>query len=275
MSVSDWHSPAWKLLANHRPLVIGHRGYCQFAPENTLPSFELALKAGVDLVELDCRQTSDGVFVVIHDPELNRTTDARRQWKRRHNRVDSRTALEIKTLDGGRWFNAKFAGTGVPLLTEALDLIQKHSLTLIEHKAGEAGDLVRLLRERHLINRVIVQSFDWHFLRIFHQFAPEQVLGALGPAKVLVNGRKPTRIFRRLSTSWIRELQKTGARLAVWSQQVSPRSIALAHRHHLKVWVYTVNTQRRANRLLNFGVDGLITDNPALIWRTLALRSPK
>jgi len=96
MTGSETHLPAPKLLASNRPLVIGHRGYAQFAPENTFPSFEMAVAAGADLVELDYRQSKDGVLMVIHDPELNRTTDARRRWRQRHNRVESRTALKIQ-----------------------------------------------------------------------------------------------------------------------------------------------------------------------------------
>jgi glycerophosphoryl diester phosphodiesterase len=271
-NIAQTHWPAVKLLANHRPVVVGHRGYSQFAPENTLPSFELALAAGADLVELDCRQTKDGVLVVIHDPFFDRTTNSRQLWRRRRIKVESKTALEIRDLDAGNWFAPKFGGTKVPLLADALSLIVKRSTALIERKGGDAEHLVKLLRERHLINRVVVQSFDWAFLRAFHALAPEQVLGALGPPRVLSSGRKPAALFRRLHLGWLRELEKTGARIAVWNQQVSKRAIGLAHHRGLAVWVYTVNTQRRAERLLRMGVDGLITDNPALIWRTLALR---
>src|SRR5438445_179138 len=69
-------SPAEKLLNAPRPLVIGHRGYCEIAPENTLPSFKLAKTAGADLVELDYYPTKDGELIVIHDATLDRTTDA-------------------------------------------------------------------------------------------------------------------------------------------------------------------------------------------------------
>src|SRR5689334_6990764 len=123
MAASDTHHPALKLLNSHRPLVIGHRGYCQFAPENTLPSFKLAMDAGADLIELDCRRTRDGVLVVIHDPDLSRTTDARRRWKQRRSKVESRTDLELHSLDAGRWFDRKFAGTRVPMLADALEFI--------------------------------------------------------------------------------------------------------------------------------------------------------
>jgi len=275
MTVSEAHSTAPKLLASKRPLVIGHRGYAQFAPENTFPSFEMAVAAGADLIELDYRRSKDGVLMVIHDPELNRTTDARLRWRRRHNRVESRTALEIQTLDAGSWFGHEFVGTRVPVLAEALEVIQRSSVALVERKAGDAAGLVKLLREKHLINKVIVQSFDWAFLRALHRLAPEQVIGALGPPKVLCNGRKPAAIFRRLNGPWLRELQKSGARVAVWNQQVSRSGIQVAHQRGIKVWVYTVNTQRRANRLLNVGVDGMITDNISLVWRTIALRGSK
>ena len=272
MNVAKSHWPALKLLANKRPLVIGHRGFSQFAPENTLASFGLAMAAAVDLVELDCHQSKDGVLLVIHDPFLDRTTDARHRWRRRRIRVHSHTAHEICSLDAGSWFGPSFRGAKVPLLAEALDFIVKASTPLIECKAVAAVDLVNLLREKHLINRVIVQSFDWAFLRTVHALAPEQILGALGPPRLLSNGRRPAALFRRLNLPRLRELENSGARLAVWNPKVSRPVVSLAHERGLKVWVYTVNTQRRANRLLRMGVDGLITDNPAVLWRTLALR---
>src|SRR5712671_2335422 len=76
MKAAETDLPALKLIASARPLVIGHRGYSQFAPENTLPSFKLAMAAGADLVELDYYHSKDGQLIVIHDPDLDRTTDA-------------------------------------------------------------------------------------------------------------------------------------------------------------------------------------------------------
>src|SRR5207247_364836 len=81
--------PALRILASPRPLVIGHRGYCQFAPENTLPSFTLALTAGADLVELDYYHTKDGQLIVMHDPDLDRTTDATNRWGGKHIKVET------------------------------------------------------------------------------------------------------------------------------------------------------------------------------------------
>src|SRR5258708_2518357 len=128
MIASEPTLPALKLLASKRPLVIGHRGYCQFAPENTLSSFKLAMAAGADLVELDYYPSKDGQLVVMHDPDLDRTTDATNRWHASHIKLESKTVSEIKTLDAGSWFDSKYAGTKVPLLTEALDTIQNGRL---------------------------------------------------------------------------------------------------------------------------------------------------
>lgn len=261
------------LIASKRPLVIGHRGYCQFAPENTLPSFKLALTAGADLVELDYHHTKDGKLIVIHDSELDRTTDATNHWSQKRIKVASRTAAEIQSLDAGSWFDAKYAGTKIPLLAEALDTIEQGSVTLIERKAGDPDACIKLLRDKDLINKVVVQAFDWQFLREFHEQEPNQALGALGPPSLLPDGKKPSGRNKELSAAWLDDLQRTGAKVAVWNDQVSKQSVQLAHERGLKVWVYTINDPALADRLLDMGVDGLITNNTSLIWKTLALRT--
>ena len=152
MNASKPTLPALKLVASQRPLVIGHRGYCQFAPENTLPSFQLALAAGADLVELDYYHSRDGKLVVIHDHELDRTTDATNRWAQKKIRVETKTAAELQSLDAGSWFAPKYAGTRIPLLAEALDTIQRGGVTLIERKGGAPADCLQLLREKHLVN---------------------------------------------------------------------------------------------------------------------------
>jgi len=270
---ADTNVSALNMIASKRPLVIGHRGYWQFAPENTLPSFKLAMAAGADLVELDYHHTKDGKLIVIHDSELDRTTDATNRWPQKRIKIASKTAAEIQSLDAGSWFDAKYAGTKVPLLAEALDTIQQGSVTLIERKDGEPAECIKLLRNKDLINKVVVQAFDWEYLREFHELEPQQVLGALGPPTLLPDGKKPSRRGKELSAVWLDDLQKTGAKVAVWSQQVSKDAVQLAHERGLKVWVYTINDSALARRLLDMGVDGLITNNISLIWKTLALRS--
>lgn len=265
-------SPVESLINLPRPLVIGHRGYNQIAPENTLPSFKLAKAAGADLVELDYHHTKDGVPIVIHDGELDRTTDAVARWGGKKIPVTSKTLDELRSLDAGQWFDPQYAGTGLSTLREALDFIQEGNVTLIERKGGDAATCVKLLRDRNLINRVIVQSFDWSYLKDFHQQEPRQVLGALGPPGWR-DGKKLSDPEKELNESWVDEIKRTGARAVVWNSQITREAVAYAHRQGMKVWVYTVNEPAVADKLLDLGADGIITDNPSIIWRAMALRN--
>lgn len=267
-------SLAEKLINAPRPLVIAHRGYSQVAPENTLPSFQLAKTAGADMVELDYYHSKDGELVVLHDGTLDRTTDATNRWGGSKHRVEARTLAELKTLDAGKWFDPQFAGTKVPTLTEALDLIQAGNVTLIERKAGDAATCLKLLQARGLVNRVVVQAFDWSYLADFHALEAKQVLGALGPPSTR-DGRRLSDSEKVLSSDWIELALKSGVRAIGWNHQVTKEAVDYAHRKGLKVWIYTINDQAEAARLLDLGVDGIITNNTSLIWRALALRSPQ
>jgi glycerophosphoryl diester phosphodiesterase len=275
MNAAEPNLPAPKLLAAQRPLVIAHRGYSQLAPENTVPSFKLALGAGADLVELDYYHSKDGKLVVIHDSTLDRTTDATNRWAQKKIKVETKTAAELQGLDAGSWFDPKYAGTRIPLLAEALDVIQGGGVTLIERKAGAPADCIKLLREKDLINKLVVQSFDWEYLRAFHELEPQQVLGALGPPSLLSDGKKPAGVPKELNATWLDELRKTGAKVAVWNEKVSKQAVQLAHQQGLKVWVYTVNDPALANKLLAMGVDGLITNDTTRMRETIAAQGMK
>ena len=204
--------------------------------------------------------------MVIHDYILDRTTNARKKWRRRRVKVAQRTVAEIQTLDAGSWFEAKFSGTKVPTLVEALELICGNgAVAVIEHKSGDAQTLAKVLRDQKRINEVVVISFNWKFLRELHALAPELVLGALGPPARLSNGRRPLHPRRQLS-SRLKDVAKTGARLAVWDRKVSSRSVQAAHRQGLKVWIYTVDKPGIARQLVRRGVSGIITNRIETIW---------
>jgi len=252
-------APALHLLDLKRPLVIAHRGDSAAAPENTLPAFAQALTTGADLVELDYHHSRDGVPVVMHDHTLDRTTDAVTRWGRKEVRVDATDVADLQTLDAGAWFGPAFAGARVPLLTEALATIQRGSVTLIERKAGDAATCAGLLRERGLINYVVVQSFDWDFLRALHALVPEQALGALGP----------TGPEKALSPAHAEAVVELGAKIIVWSENITPEGIRAAHAGGLKVWIYTIDDPEKARALVALGVDGIITNRPALIRAAL------
>jgi glycerophosphoryl diester phosphodiesterase len=271
LSVSAQDRPAEKLLARKDPLVIAHRGASAHAPENTLPAFQLAKEAGADLIELDYYHTRDGQPIVFHDKTLDRTTDAVAKWGGEKIALESKTLAELKTLDAGKWFDAKFAGTPVPTLAESLDCIQAGSVTLIERKAGDAATCVKLLKTRGEVNKVIVQAFDWKYLADFHSLEPKQILGALGPPSTR-DGKKLTDAEKMLNAQYIAEAKATGARVIGWNNKVTKESVAAAHAAGMEVWIYTVNKPEEASRLLGMGVDGIITDDPALIRTTIAAR---
>jgi glycerophosphoryl diester phosphodiesterase len=126
-----------------------------------------------------------------------------------------------------------------------------------------------------LINQVVVQAFDWHYLKQFHDLEPTQVLGALGPPKLLADGSKPGDRPKALNAEWLNLVKASGAKLAVWNREVSREAVQQAHARGLKVWVYTINDAELATQLLDLGVEGLITDNPSVIWRAMALRFAK
>lgn len=271
LATAATNSPAESLLASKRPLVIGHRGYSALAPENTLVAFEMALAAGVDLVELDYHHSQEGALVVLHDYTLDRTTDATNLWKGAKLKVSDYKLAQLRELEAGRWFRYPQRGVRLPTLGESLDVIQRGGVTLIERKAGDAAACVKLLRERELVNQVVVQAFDWDYLRDFRRLEPKQVLGALGPPST-IKGRKLSEGEKPLSAAWLDEIKSVGAQAAVWNKMVDKAAVEAAHQRGLKVWVYTINDTGTAHQLLAAGVDGIITDNPAIIWKALASR---
>jgi glycerophosphoryl diester phosphodiesterase len=261
-----------RVVTEDRPLVIAHRGYSMAAPENTAASFRLALLAEPDLVELDYHHSADGVPVVFHDRTYDRTTNAVAVWGETNVPVAAREYAEIRRLDNGAWFGPQFSGSGVLHLEEALDLIQARAVTLIEQKEGDARSLFNLLTRKGMLGDVFVQSFDWQFLEDFRALAPDVPLGALGPPLYL-DGRKLTPEERALNGSFLDRIQAFGASVAGWNQQVSEESVAEAHRRGLRVWTYVINDLDTASAMLKMGVDGLISDNPAMAWKAIALHS--
>lgn len=278
MSMNGWtsesggESPAEAVLSLDRPLVIAHRGYSEIAPENTLQSFALGVTSGADLVELDYHVTREGTEIVIHDATLDRTTDAVARWGEVDIAVSKRSLEALQALDAGSWFGPGFAGEKLPTLVESIELIHgKGGVTLVERKAGPAASFAKVLRERGWVNELIVQAFDWEYLAAMNKELPEQVLGALGPAKER-HGRRLSREERELSPEWIDEAMKAGARVVGWNRYVNEEAVRYAHEKGLKVWVYTINDAEQATKLMEMGVDGIITNNPSIVWKAQALQ---
>jgi glycerophosphoryl diester phosphodiesterase len=242
-----------------------------------LPSFEAALAAGADLVEMDCRQSADGVPVVIHDEGVARTTDGRKCWNGARMQVSQRTLAELRGLDAGAWKGAAFSGTRLPTVEEAVDAIRPRAVPLIERKDGDAATLARLIQRRGLEDELIVIAFDWEFLRELRALVPRLVVGALGPPETPRRfqwvGRR-----NRLNAGALDRIHGLGVGLVVWNNRVDKASVSAAHARGMRVWIYTVNKTAEAARLTSIGVDGLISDDPLLIRQSLgagATREPE
>lgn len=241
-----------ELLATPRPLCIAHRGNSAAAPENTLPAIRSALSLGVDLVEVDYRHSADNVPVVFHDQTLRRTTNAQQRWGPGDHRLDKYTLSELAQLDAGAWFKPEFAGTRIPTLEEVLAAAVPQTCVMIEHKSGSPRVLSELLGGLHVVSRVIVCSFDWHFLIKCRHQRPDLALGALGHGP--------------LDPQQLKAAKRLRCQVIGWSEKhLNQQSVAAIREGGWHAWAWTVDDPQRARLLTGWGVTGLITNNPATL----------
>jgi glycerophosphoryl diester phosphodiesterase len=154
---------------------VAHRGYSAVAPENTLPAFAAAVRAGATHVEFDVRTTADGVPVVVHDRTLDRTTTGAGP-------VSDLSFSEIAGLDAGAWFSPAYADVRVPTLAETLDLLAGSAADLLLEIKPPAGvDQVKVIVSQlgDLLPRTIVQSFDPEIVGLVRSVAPDVRRGLL------------------------------------------------------------------------------------------------
>ena len=141
--------------------IGGHRGAAAEAPENTVSGFEMAARAGVDYIEFDVQLSTDGVAVVFHDDELDRTTDG-------HGPVGAQTAAGLARLDAGAWFHRRFAGERIPTLAQTLAWIEAHpgvGATIEAKGLATGAPVARSIATSPARDRLSVCSFDAAELR--------------------------------------------------------------------------------------------------------------
>ena len=255
-----------------RPLVFAHRGGGGLFPENTLKAFEYSAKLGVDFLELDIHSTADGTLVVLHDGSVDRTTDGR-------GKISEMMLAQVKkldagypfTTDGGKTFPFRGKGIVVPTLAEIFDALpeMKFNIEPKQQTPSIIKPLCNLIRERKMIDKVIVGSFRQTVIDDFRRECPEVATSA-----------SPSEVSEFLA------LEKTGV-----SQSYSPPMQALqipekigglqivtkdfiesAHKRNLKVHVWTINETADMRRLLEMGVDGIMTDYPDRLLNFLGRR---
>lgn len=236
-------------IAVDQPLVVAHRGDSMEFPENTVPAFRSAVFLTAELVEFDVWQTKDGRWVCFHDETLDRTTDAEEVFEVAGAKVAERTLLELRQLDAGSWKAARFEGVRIPTLDEALEAILPRATPLIERKGGDAAALATFLRERELLDRVVVQSFDQEFVADFRKYAPEAAVGALGADEMTIDD--------------IARFVKVGVDLVHWrAQDLSVETLRVLRKRGFMTMVYTVNDDIGFAGAAALGIDGVTTDDP-------------
>ncbi|MDR7420633.1 MAG: glycerophosphodiester phosphodiesterase family protein [Armatimonadota bacterium] len=258
-------------ITTRRFLVVAHRGASAYAPENTLPAFELACDQGADVIELDVHLTRDDEVVVMHDHRVDRTTDGRGE-------VRALTLREIASLDAGAWFGAAWRGTGVPTLRDVLDRFAGRVLIDIEIKGGvtsgwrtggvreDAAASVRLarrtlevVREAGALARVVIASFGPRALASVIETCPDV----------------PTQwsVFSRdIAQDCAFAAQ---ARFDVISPQAyaaTRANVETAHRHGLAVYIYAGDGDDATARVMDSGADAVKTDRPDRLRALVAAR---
>lgn len=234
------------------PVRIAHRGAsgAGLAPENTLAAFERAIQIGVDAVELDVRSTRDGALVVLHDPLLDRTTD-------RGGPVRELPLAQVREADAGSWFGPEFAGQKVPTLAEALDLMRRRALVVIEIKADHLAEAVlRVVDDLVVADQVVIQSFSSETIRRVKAIDPA------APSALLVENL-PTSPSRMRARRLVREVLSLGANiLNIWHATLTPAFFEEARKRGLTVWTWTVDEAVVLRDMVQMGVQGVATNHP-------------
>jgi glycerophosphoryl diester phosphodiesterase len=254
-------------LAQEHPLRFGHRGSNLLWPQNTLPAFEWALGLGLRYLETDVHATRDGRVVAFHDDRLDDLTDGR-------GKVWEHTWEELSHLDAAFCFDPEHGfplrGTGVriPLLEEVLATFPQCLLNLDLKQEGMevvlAAEIARLGAE----DRVLVGSFHDRRLRRFRRASQGRVATSAGPAEVLA-AMTAARLGRPLAGAPdAYQVPERSGPLRV----VSRRFVAAAHAGGKQVHVWVVNDPADMHRLLDLGVDGIVTDRADLLVRVLEER---
>jgi glycerophosphoryl diester phosphodiesterase len=260
-------------------LNIGHRGASGYAPEHTIPAYDLALKMGADYIEIDLQMTKDGVLVAMHDDTLDRTAQAPPGVPERFcsGPVIKRTLEQIKMCDVGIWFNEAnpqyaepdYAGLKIPTLEE---IFQRYGTSVnyyIETKNPDAApgmeeELLRVMEEYNLIKpaaenwQVLIQSFSPASL---------QKIYALGQAEPYRVTLPLIQLFSSTETSQTIQAQldlvsTSAVGIGPSKTDVDAALVEAAHARCLDVHPYTVNETVEMQALIDLGVDGMFTNFP-------------
>lgn len=237
---------------NGRPLLVGHRGAMDVAPENTMHAFETGLAGGADILELDVQLTADKQVVIFHDNDLLRKTGVDKK-------VGEVTAEFIRTLEVGSYFDEAYAGEPIPFLDDVLAWAKGRITLMIELKHGPVFEpeldkaTLGLIADHGMEDEVVITSFDQFALQRVKQLNPNIATSFIYIARVRnplsmvegleVNALSPATDF--MTPDEVKLIQNAG-------YACSPGGLW---------WDYPV--------LISWGVDSISSNDPASVWETV------
>jgi len=253
-----------------QPLIIGHRGASSGAPENTMASFRLALAADADGIEFDVRLTKEGVPVVIHDDNLQRTG-------RSPKRVANLSLAELRQIDVGSWFTpgrVEYSDEKVPTLSEVLELCEPtQALLYLEMKSDPSQRLAladaccESLKKTSLKDRVIIESFDLAAIEIV-----KEINSDIKTAALFEPALKSPPIVGSARKLVDKALAVSADEIALHHRLANKRTVDVAKAEGFNVVVWTVDDRTWIERAHSTGIDALITNDPGSMvrWRNNA-----
>jgi glycerophosphoryl diester phosphodiesterase len=239
--------------ASDGPFISAHRGFSARAPENTLPALEAALEAGAHVAEIDVRLTRDGKLVLMHDSDLDRTTDGTGPIK-------AMTLGEVKKLDAGRWFDRRYIGTKVPTLDEVLTWSRGRLGLLVDMKNYPERDplfideMIATIQRNHAEDFAIPAGFDHPSLAELHRRQPDWPLEIIIPCRLV-----DTVHAARAAGSVLLSLEP---------EHLVKADVEAMHAAGLSV-LTTLLSIDQGRELLDIGVDFFESDDVSLVRKTL------
>ena len=228
--------------------ILAHRGVSRRAPENTLAAFKKALDLGLGGIELDIQMSKDGHVIVLHDEKVDRTTDGK-------GFIKDMTLEDIKKLDAGSWFGDEFIGEKVLLLEEVLEFIGDRGFIInIELKsgiiqyAGLEDRVLDIVKHYNFLDRTIFSSFNHYSLVNIKEKCSNAKIGLL--------------YYAGLVDPWEFGMKLDAYSLNPFFTSVTEQMVKRCLEVGLQVIPFTVNDNIFAKRLVEWGVEYIITDIP-------------
>ncbi len=233
--------------------VIAHRGAAGMKPENTMASIRQAVEDGADWVEIDVQETADGEIAVIHDSDFMKLAGV-------DLKIWDATTEDLAGIDIGSWFDPAYAEERTPLLREVLETVRDRSRLLVELKYyGHDVDLeqrtIEIVEAAGMADHVATMSLKYPAVQKMKTLRPEWSSGVLA------------------ATAVGNLAQLDGDFVAVNAGMAGPKLVRAVQAQGKKLYVWTVNDPLEMSAMMSMGVDGLITDEPALARSVIATRS--